>query len=130
MEGEAGETLTLATGGGVTVTMADPSWPSLVATIVTGPPTASAVTTPDDDTLATAVFVDVHVTVRLVNVPPAASFGVAVSCVVWPTEMVLDGGVTCTDATGGGGSVPPPQAASAVRQAARIDRRPYPPRDA
>ena len=77
--GDAGETLTEATGGGVTVTIAEPSCPSLEATIVTGPPTASAVTRPDDETEATAVFVDVHVTVRFARLLPWASFGCAVS---------------------------------------------------
>ena len=113
--------MTLATGGGVTMTVAEPSWPSLEATIVTGPPTATAVTMPDEETDATAVLIDVHVTVRPVKAVPWASRGVAVSCAVCPTESVDAGGVTCTEATGAGGSVPPPlQAKSAVRQAARI----------
>jgi hypothetical protein len=74
--------LTVATGGGVTVTTAEPSWPSLVATMVTGPPTVTAVTSPVVETVATAVFVDDHVTVRFWRLPPWASRGVAVSCVV------------------------------------------------
>ena len=123
-DGDAGDTLTVATGGGVTVTIAEPSCPSLEATIVTGPPTVSAVTRPDDETVATAVFVDVHVTVRFARLLPWASFGCAVSCVVCPTTMVLAGGVTATDATGAGGPEPsPPQAAATVRQAASPKRR-------
>jgi hypothetical protein len=122
-DGDAGETLTVATGGGVTVTVADPSCPSLVATIVTGPPMVTAVTSPVEETVATAVFVELHVTVRLARVPPWASRGVAVSCTVPPTMTDDDGGETRTDATGGGGSVPPLQAATTVRHAARIARR-------
>ena len=122
--GDPGATLTVATGGGVTVTTAEPSCPSLEATIVTGPPTVRAVTRPDDETVATAVLVDVHVTVRFARLLPWASFGCAFSCVVSPTAMVLDGGVTATDATGAGGPEPsPPQAASTVRQARRPKRR-------
>ena len=123
-DGDPGATLTVATGGGVTVTLAEPSCPSLEATIVTGPPTVSAVTRPDDETVATAVFVDDHETVRFVRLLPWASLGCAVSCVVWPTEMVVDGGETATDATGAGGAaLSPLHAASTVRQAARPKRR-------
>ena len=78
-DGEAGDTVTLATGGGITVTVADPSCPSLDATIVTGPPMVTAVTSPVDDTVATALFVDDQVTVRFVRLPPVASSVVAVS---------------------------------------------------
>lgn len=116
-DGDAGAMLTVATGGGVTVTVAEPSWPSLVATMVTGPPTVTAVTSPVLETEATAVLVDDHVTVRFCRLPPAASRGVAVSCVVCPTEIVLEGGETSTDATGAGGLVPPLQAARTVRHA-------------
>jgi hypothetical protein len=64
------------------VTVAEPSCPSLEATIVTGPPTVTAVTCPDEETVATAVLVDVHVTVRPVSVPPAASRVVALNWTV------------------------------------------------
>jgi hypothetical protein len=116
-EDEVGAMVTVATGGGVTVTVAEPSWPSLVATIVTGPPTVTAVTSPVLETVATAVLVEDHVTVRFCRLPPAASRGVAVSCVVWPMEIELDAGDTTTDATGAGGLVPPLHAASTVRHA-------------
>ena len=124
--GAAGATLTVATGGGMTVTIADPSWPSLVATMVTGPPTATAVTNPPVDTVATDVFVDDHATRRSVRLFPWASRGTAESCTVPPGEMLDEPGVTTTDATGGGGSEPPLHAASTVRQAEtarRVDRR-------
>lgn len=122
-DGDAGETLTEATGGGMTVTVADPSCPSLDATMVTGPPMVTAVTRPVDETVATAVFVDVQVTVRLERLPPWASRVEAVSCTVWPTVIDDDGGETTTDATGGGGSVLPPQATATVRHAISVPRR-------
>ena len=125
-DAEAGATVTVVTGGGVTVTVADPSWPSLVATMVTGPPIVAAVTRPVDDTVATIVLVELQVTVRFVRVAPAASRGVAVNWTVPPTEIEDDDGETRTEATGGGGSVPPPQAARSVRQPARARKEPRP----
>jgi hypothetical protein len=119
----AGAMVTLATGGGITVTCVDPSWPSLVATMVTGPPTETALTIPVAETVATPGLVDDQFTWRFDNAFPCASFGVAVNCVVCPSEMVADGGVTCTEATGSGGDVPPPlQAAINVRHAERQRR--------
>lgn len=123
-DGDAGETLTEATGGGVTVTVAEPSCPSLEATIVTGPPTVTAVTRPVEETVATEVLVEVQVTVRFVRLPPWASRVVAVSCTVPPTTTEDVGGDTSTEATGGGGSVLPPHATITVRHAARAARRP------
>jgi hypothetical protein len=82
----------------------------------------TAVTRPVEETVATAVFVELQVTVRFVRVPPRASRGVAVSCTVPPTMTDDDGGETSTDATGGGGSVPLLQAATTVRHAARVTR--------
>jgi len=41
-----------------------------------------------------------HVTVRPVKVPPAESFGVAVSCTVCPTRMLAVEGASATEATG------------------------------
>ena len=124
--GAAGARVTVATGGGMTVTIADPSWPSLVATIVTGPPTATAVTNPAPDTLAIDALVDDHVITRSGRVFPWASRGAAESCTVPPGEKLEEPGVTTTDATGGGGSDPPLHAASTVRQAVterRVNRR-------
>jgi hypothetical protein len=79
---DAGATVTVATGAGMTVTVADPSWPSLDATMVTGPPIVTAVTSPVDETVATAVLVELQVTMRLEMAPPCASRGVAVSWTV------------------------------------------------
>jgi hypothetical protein len=120
-DGDAGDTLTVATGGGITVTVAEPSCPSLEATIVTGPPIVTAVTRPVDETVATAVLVEVQVTVRFVRLPPWASRVVAESCAVPPTTIEDVGGDTSTEATGGGGSVLPLHAASTVRHAATAE---------
>jgi len=73
-----GETVTVATGIGVTVIVDVPVLPSLVAVIV-AVPTATAVTTPLDETVATpGVLVD-QVIARPVSVFPDASLSVALS---------------------------------------------------
>jgi hypothetical protein len=80
----AGATLTVATGvtgGGVTVTLDIPLFPSLVAVIVATPADAP-VTRPVAETVAIPVFELVHVTARPVSGEPPASFGVAVNCTV------------------------------------------------
>ena len=77
----AGVMSTVATGGTVTVTVAVPLLPSLVAVIVTVP-AATPLTSPVHETVATAVFELAHVTVRPVTGAPFASFGVAVNCTV------------------------------------------------
>jgi hypothetical protein len=77
-----GARLTVATGGGTTVTVADPSWPSLDAMMVTGPPTATALTSPAPDTVATAWLVDDQVIGRPVSTRCCASSVVAVNWVV------------------------------------------------
>src|SRR5437660_9005433 len=75
--------------------------PSLVAVIVAVPGV-----TPDTSplllTVATAVLELDHVTVRPESGAPGASFGVAVSCTVWPGCTGAVAGVTSTDATGSG----------------------------
>jgi hypothetical protein len=100
----ASETETEATGTGVTVTEADPSFPSLAAVIfaVPGP---TAVTIPVPDTVATFVLSELHVTIRPVNTPARASWSVAVACVVVPATIVLSVIATLTDATGAGVTV-------------------------
>src|SRR5688572_19936962 len=74
----AGATSTVATGTTVTVTVAVPVFPSLVAVIVAVPGPA-AVTTPVDDTVATAALLVDHATARPVSTLFAASRVVAVS---------------------------------------------------
>jgi len=101
--------------GPVTVTAAVPLCASLVAVIVTGPPTATPVTSPVDETVATAALPVVQVTTRPVSTFLAASLVVAASCTVAPALTVAVAGLTVTDATGADGAVdppPPPQAAS------------------
>src|SRR5207302_922533 len=61
-EAAAGATVTEATGTTVTVTLALPLWPSLVAVIVAEPATF-AVTSPLLETVATDVLLENHVTV-------------------------------------------------------------------
>src|SRR5258707_8577062 len=60
----AGLTTTDATGIGVTVTAAAPLLPSLVAVIVTGPPTAGPVPRPLASPLAVVASLVSHLTVR------------------------------------------------------------------
>ncbi len=81
--------------------MADvPVLPSLVAVIV-AVPTATPVTRPLVElTVATDVLSLDQVTVRPDSEVPLASFGIAVSCTVWPAGTDADAGVTVTDATG------------------------------
>ena len=83
----------------VTVTLAVPLCPSLVAVIV-GDPAATPVTSPLALTVAAAVLPLVQVTARPVSTLPAASFVVAVSCTVPPGPIVAVVGVTITEATG------------------------------
>jgi hypothetical protein len=82
--GVAGEdTVTLATAAGTTVSAAVPVFPSLVA-VMTVAPAPTAVTIPEDDTFATAVFPLLQITTRPVRTLLLASRVVAVACVVWP----------------------------------------------
>ena len=95
-----GETSTVATGTGVTVIEAVPLFPSLVAVMMTGPPTTLPVTRPLASTVAMFASLLVQVTVRPVSGLPLASLGVAVSCRVVPATMLPVAGETATDATG------------------------------
>jgi len=78
---DSGATVTVATGGGKTVTVAVPVFPSLVAVIV-AVPAATPVTTPLVDTVATPVALELQVTTRPVSVLPFASVNVGTSVVV------------------------------------------------
>src|SRR5688572_32837892 len=68
--------------------------------MVTGP-TAIPDTRPVDETVATAVLELAHVTTRPLSALPLASFGIAVSCTVWPMTTPAVGGVISTAATAG-----------------------------
>jgi hypothetical protein len=77
----AGETTTEATGTSDTVIVLVPLFVSLVAVIV-AVPGATAVTKPVDDTVATAVLLEPHVTTRSVTTVPTLSVTVATSAAV------------------------------------------------
>src|SRR5438132_271490 len=100
-----GDTVTAATGATVTVTVAVPLWPSLVAVIVTGPPAATPLTSPLPFTVAIVLSLDCQVMTRPVNGLPFASRGVAVSCTVCPCSTLTEAGVTVTAATGTVGTI-------------------------
>jgi hypothetical protein len=91
--------VTEVTGRFVTLTVAVALVPSLVAVIVTDP-TATPLTRPLGDTVAMALLVVVQVTVRPGSTVPPASFAMALSCCVEPTDKLTDVGLTTTDATG------------------------------
>src|SRR6059058_824591 len=98
-DAEGGVTSTVATGTFVTLIDEVPLFPSLVAVIV-AEPGVTPETRPPLLTVATAVLELDHVTVRPESGAPLASFGVAVSCTVWPACTEAEGGVTSTVATG------------------------------
>ena len=83
----------------VTVTVARPLYPSLVAVIV-AEPIARPVTRPLGYTTATVGSLLRQVTVRPVSGLPLASFTVAVSCTACPAATFVAAGLTVTDATG------------------------------
>src|SRR5436190_20290733 len=83
----------------VTVMLALPLCPSLVAVIV-AEPAVTPLTSPLPFTVATDVLLLDQVTTRPVSGLPLASFGVAVSCAVCPTCTLAGDGLTLTVATG------------------------------
>src|SRR5438094_5503309 len=83
----------------VTVMAAVPLCPSLVAVMVAEPGT-TPLTRPLEFTVATDVLLLDQVIVRPVSGLPVTSFGVAVSCSVWPACTLDGAGLTATDATG------------------------------
>ena len=93
-----GATVTVATGTFVTVIVAVPLFPSLVAVIV-AEPVPAPVARPVPPTV-TAELLLAHVTVRPVSTLPRESVVVACSCVVAPTRMVAAVGATLTADTG------------------------------
>src|SRR5437867_7722200 len=95
----AGLTVTEATGTELTVIVAGPLFPSLVAVIV-AVPAVTPVTSPPALTVATALLLLPQLTGRPDNGLPLPSFEVAASCTVWPTCTDAVPGLTVTDATG------------------------------
>src|SRR5438034_9152096 len=67
-------------------------------------PAPTPVTRPLADTVATAVLPLDQLTVRPLSRLPFASFGIAASCTVCPTDTLADAGLMLTDATGAGGA--------------------------
>jgi hypothetical protein len=98
------DTVTVATGAGVTVIVALPVLPSLVAVIL-AMPSATAVTRPSAETVATALLLELHVIERPVKTMPFASKVVALACAVSTALMELGVRNTLTDATGAGVTV-------------------------
>ena len=97
-----GNTATPTTGAAVdTVSAAEPVLPSLVATIV-ATPGAAAVTSPEEETLATPELEELHTMVRPVKTLPDASRSVAVACAVCGTVRVEEFNDTLTVATAPG----------------------------
>ncbi len=96
--GPCGCTTTDPTATFEIVTAAVPLLPSLVAVIVVAP-AATPVTSPDEDTVATPAFELDQVTARPFSTLPEASFSVAASCVVCPTDIDSGAGATVTVAT-------------------------------
>jgi hypothetical protein len=94
-----GETATEATGTSDTVIVLVPLFVSLVAVMI-AVPGATAVTNPLDETVATAVLLELHVTTRSVTIVPVESRTVAVSATVCVTSNALLVGVTVTLPTG------------------------------
>src|SRR6266566_1614487 len=82
----------------VTVTVAVPVLPSLVAVIV-AEAAATPVTRPLAETVATPGALLAQVTTRPVSTLPAESFVVAVSCTAAPPTTLAEAGLTVTEAT-------------------------------
>ena len=95
----AGETATDATGTGVTVTVAVPVFPSLVARMVVVPG-ATPVTTPLDETVAIPALSLEKATGRPVSTAPFASVTMAVRVTLWPTTSCGVLGETITPLAG------------------------------
>jgi hypothetical protein len=97
--GVGGDTVTVLTGAGVTVTVAVPLLVSLVAVIV-AVPIVTPVTRPVDDTVATVVLLELHVTGRSVTTVPFTSFTTALRPLVVVAGTLAVGGETATLPTG------------------------------
>jgi len=83
----------------VTVRLAAPLCPSLVAVTLVAPATR-VVTSPVPDTVAISGALEPQLTVRPLSIFPFASFSVALNCCVPPTPTLALPGLTLTDATG------------------------------
>jgi len=95
-------TITEATGAGATVegttvSVARPLWSPRVA-IMSAVPRDNAVTSPESETVATEVLLELQTTTRF-SIRFCESLKTAVAFVVWPTSSVLRARVTVADAT-------------------------------
>jgi len=112
----AGDTETDATAAGagvLTVTAAEPTFPSLEA-VIDAVPARIAVTSPDPETLAMALLLELQLIDRPVRTLLFASRVTAESCTVPPTWRLDVGGDTDTDATATGAGALTLSAAEAV----------------
>lgn len=98
IDADVGDTATEPTGVGPTVIEDEPDCPPIVA-VSLSVPTATAVTSPLAETVATEAVALDQVTARPLRAFPLASYAVAVSCTVWPGVTDAVAGVTRTEAT-------------------------------
>jgi hypothetical protein len=98
------ESVTAAIGTRVTVIVALPLLPSLVA-MTLALPADTAVITPVPETVTTAGSLELQLTARPLNTPPFASSVVAVACAVPAAVREFEESATLTDATGIGTTV-------------------------
>src|SRR5688572_14050243 len=83
---------------GLTVTVAVPDFPSIVALMI-ATPIAIPVTTPPSEMLATDGADDCHATDRLVSGLPTSPLAIVVSWIVSPATSEKTPGTTATDST-------------------------------
>src|ERR1043166_406658 len=95
-----------STGTGRTVTCASPVTPSTVAWIRTGPPSATPLTRPDEETEAIEGLLEDQMTVRPGTVTPPEVFAVASSWRLEPRRTSDVAGVTSTLATSSTSATP------------------------
>ena len=86
----------VVTGAGLTVSVALPVFPSLIAMICTDPG-LTEVTSPVEDTVAIALLPELHAMERPVKMLPLPSRVVALACVVCPTVIVVGASETGDD---------------------------------
>jgi hypothetical protein len=98
------DTVTEATGTGITVIEDVPVFPSLVA-VMLALPTETAVTSPAPSTVAIAGLLEVHATMRSDTPVLFASLTSAENCCVEPETTIAVGGLTVTEATDTGTTV-------------------------
>jgi hypothetical protein len=91
------------TPGALTVIVAFPVFPSLVAVMIAVPAETPVATPVFGSIEATPGLLEDHATVLPVSVFPASSLSVALNACVPPIPIVADEGATVTDATGAGG---------------------------